>query len=322
MKEELQGSEYLHIDETGHKNQGKRGWSWVITNKALKLLKVTESRVSSTGSGVTLLHEAAFYGHVGVAELLIEHGATVDAKDRHNFTPLMYASAQGNSVMVELLLQKKADLYLQNNNGETALHSAADHGCFDTAFILISAAKDKEKYVNTQSRHVGTALHIIAYNREINEGHKKLTKLLLDNGTSPYLENDLIINAPQDTFWKGNSLSIAKKRGNKEFLELMASWGYSLTINDTPSNSNKSNTALQNTKGSKWPVIAASALAIAGIISGVAVAVYLEMLAVGIAVGACCLFAALIIYCCNRSSSSLEGSNVVPVDNGKLVEQQ
>ncbi|GFR08315.1 hypothetical protein TNCT_280801 [Trichonephila clavata] len=44
MKEELQGSEYLHIDETVHKNQGKRGWSWVITNKALKLLKVTESR--------------------------------------------------------------------------------------------------------------------------------------------------------------------------------------------------------------------------------------------------------------------------------------
>ncbi|GFR26249.1 ankyrin repeat domain protein [Trichonephila clavata] len=166
-----------------------------------------------------LQHEAAFYGHVGVAELLIEHGATVDAKDRHNFTPLMYASAQGNSVMVELLLQKKADLYLQNNNGETALHSAADHGCFDTAFILISAAKDKEKYVNTQSRHVGTALHIIAYNREINEGHKKLTKLLLDNGTSPYLENDLIINAPQDTFWKGNSLEHVFKLKNELICE-------------------------------------------------------------------------------------------------------
>ncbi|WP_434732634.1 IS66 family transposase [Wolbachia endosymbiont of Zygogramma bicolorata] len=44
MKEELQGSEYLHIDETGHRNQGKRGWSWVITNKALTLLKVSESR--------------------------------------------------------------------------------------------------------------------------------------------------------------------------------------------------------------------------------------------------------------------------------------
>lgn len=41
MKEELQESEYLHIDET---DQGKRGWSWVITNRALTLLKVTESR--------------------------------------------------------------------------------------------------------------------------------------------------------------------------------------------------------------------------------------------------------------------------------------
>lgn len=44
IKEELQESEYLHIDETGHRNQGKRGWSWVMTNKALTLLKVTESR--------------------------------------------------------------------------------------------------------------------------------------------------------------------------------------------------------------------------------------------------------------------------------------
>lgn len=49
--------------------------------------------VSSTGSGTTPLHEAAYDG--------------VDAKDRHNFTPLMYTSAQDNSAMVKLLLQKK-----------------------------------------------------------------------------------------------------------------------------------------------------------------------------------------------------------------------
>ncbi|AGJ98862.1 Ankyrin repeat domain protein [Wolbachia endosymbiont of Drosophila simulans wNo] len=141
--------------------------------------------VSSTGSGVTPLHEAAYKEHSDVAELLIERGATVDAKDRHNFTPLMYASAEGNLEMVRLLLQNNADLYLQDNNGETALHSAAYNGHYDTAFILIRAAKDKEKYVNTQSRYTGTALHVIAYNREINEGHKKSAKLLLDNGASP-----------------------------------------------------------------------------------------------------------------------------------------
>ncbi|WP_264736263.1 TomO hydrophobic C-terminal domain-containing protein [Wolbachia endosymbiont (group A) of Rhinocyllus conicus] len=76
----------------------------------------------------------------------------------------------------------------------------------------------------------------------------------------------------------------------------------------------------QSTKSSKLPVIAASALALAGVASGAAIVVCLEMLAVGIAVGACCLVAAVIIYCCNRPSSSLEGGNVEPVDNRKFVE--
>ncbi|WP_353279889.1 ankyrin repeat domain-containing protein [Wolbachia endosymbiont (group A) of Ennomos erosarius] len=259
--------------------------------------------VSSTGSRVTPLHEAAYSGHLDVAELLIDRGATVDAKERYNLTPLMYASTQGNSAMVELLLKKKADLYLQHHNGETALHLAADNGHSDVVAILISAAKDKEKYVNMQSNSIGTALHVIAYNREINEEHKKSAKLIIDNGTSPYLENDPIINKPSDTLLKGSSLDMAKKRGNKGFLEFMSSLGYSATV---PSNSKNDP---QNTK--KY-VVAASALAITVIALGAAVAVYLEMLAIGIAVAVCCLIAATITYC-YRPKSLVEDNQVKKV---------
>lgn len=76
-----------------------------------------------------------------------------------------------------------------------------------------------------------------------------------------------------------------------------------------PSYPGKNNPAPQNAK-SKLPVIAASMLAITGVATGIAIAVYLEMLMVGIAVGACCLVAAAIIYYCNRPSNLLEGSNV------------
>ncbi|WGJ62114.1 ankyrin repeat domain-containing protein [Wolbachia endosymbiont of Frankliniella intonsa] len=41
--------------------------------------------------------------------------------------------------------KKKADLYLQHHNGETALHLAADNGHSDVVAILIGAAKDKKK---------------------------------------------------------------------------------------------------------------------------------------------------------------------------------
>ncbi|MFP3027956.1 MAG: lipase family protein, partial [Wolbachia sp.] len=76
-----------------------------------------------------------------------------------------------------------------------------------------------------------------------------------------------------------------------------------------PSYPDKNNPASQNAK-SKLPVIAASMLAITGVATGIAIAVYLEMLAVGIAVGACCLVAAAIVYCYSRPSSSLGNSNI------------
>ncbi|BET33052.1 MULTISPECIES: ankyrin repeat domain-containing protein [Wolbachia] len=293
-KTKVGGDTALHLAaKSGHKDFVKL----LLDNDA------NVNSVSSTGSRVTPLHEAAYSGHSDVAELLIERGATVDAKERYNLTPLMYASAEGNSAMVELLLKKKADLYLQHHNGETALHLAADNGHSDVVAILIGAAKDKKKYVNMQSNSIGTALHVIAYNREINEEHKKSAKLIIDNGTSPYLENDPIINKPSDTLLKGSSLDMAKKRGNKGFLEFMSSLGYSATV---PSNSKNDP---QNTK--KY-VVAASALAITVIALGAAVAVYLEMLAIGIAVAVCCLIAATITYC-YRPKSLVEDNQVKKV---------
>ncbi|WP_264329586.1 lipase family protein [Wolbachia endosymbiont (group A) of Lasioglossum malachurum] len=85
----------------------------------------------------------------------------------------------------------------------------------------------------------------------------------------------------------------------------------------------KNNSAPQNAK-SKLPVIASSMLAITGVATGIAIAVYLEMLAVGIAVGACCLVIAAITYYCNSPANLLEDSNVevvanqIPVENYNL----
>jgi len=44
IQQKIKNSEYLHIDETGHKNKGERGWAWVFTNQEDTLLKLTTSR--------------------------------------------------------------------------------------------------------------------------------------------------------------------------------------------------------------------------------------------------------------------------------------
>ncbi|WP_375604069.1 hypothetical protein NOX90_07050 [Wolbachia endosymbiont of Anurida maritima] len=89
---------------------------------------------------------------------------------------------------------------------------------------------------------------------------------------------------------------------------------------------NGSITATKNTQKSKWPTVAIWTFAVAGILAGAAAsaayfAFSVSLLTTGIiaGVGVCCLVAALIIYCCNRPSNSLEGSNVEPVANGELT---
>ncbi|WP_241653960.1 host RNA manipulator TomO [Wolbachia endosymbiont of Nilaparvata lugens] len=68
----------------------------------------------------------------------------------------------------------------------------------------------------------------------------------------------------------------------------------------------------KNSQNTKKYIVAASALAITGIALGVAVAVYLEMLAIGVAVSACCLIAATITYC-YRPKSLVEDNQVKKV---------
>ncbi|WP_265041421.1 TomO hydrophobic C-terminal domain-containing protein [Wolbachia endosymbiont (group B) of Melanostoma mellinum] len=88
--------------------------------------------------------------------------------------------------------------------------------------------------------------------------------------------------------------------------------------NQQPGNLN--NDASRSKEKNKRPTVCAFTLAIAGIISGIAIAVYSGMLAVGIAVGACCLVAAAIIYCCSGPSNSLEKSSAEAATNKCCLE--
>ncbi len=56
----------------------------------------------------TPLHAAAIWGQVGVAELLIAHGADINPKSTGGATPLHEASERGRDEMAEFLRQRGA----------------------------------------------------------------------------------------------------------------------------------------------------------------------------------------------------------------------
>lgn len=76
----------------------------------------------------TPLMEAASAGHIEIIELLIRHGADVNAQSSTGNTPLMYACAGGHVEAVKTLLSHGANVEDHNENGHTPLMEAASAG--------------------------------------------------------------------------------------------------------------------------------------------------------------------------------------------------
>uniref|UniRef100_A0AAQ5ZBP3 Ankyrin 3 n=1 Tax=Amphiprion ocellaris TaxID=80972 RepID=A0AAQ5ZBP3_AMPOC len=79
-------------------------------------------------SGLTPLHLAAQEDKVNVAEVLVNHGATIDPETKLGYTPLHVACHYGNVKMVNFLLKNQAKVNSKTKNGYTPLHQAAQQG--------------------------------------------------------------------------------------------------------------------------------------------------------------------------------------------------
>lgn len=78
------------------------------------------------GNGMTPLHDAAYYGHASVVELLISYGAKVNAQADNGCTPLHNAVDHENKWMTELLIKNGANLLIENAWGHTPSYDGSD----------------------------------------------------------------------------------------------------------------------------------------------------------------------------------------------------
>lgn len=126
-----------------------------------ELLTGNRSLVSAVSSdGWTPLHLAAFFGKEDAARLLLNKGASVQARSTNPMTntPLHAAAAGRHPEIVKLLLDRGASANAVQHGGWTPLHSAAQNGDLDSARALLAAGADVSARADNHQKPLDLAL--------------------------------------------------------------------------------------------------------------------------------------------------------------------
>ncbi len=142
-------------------------------NAKIKSKELSDGTVS-LAEGYTPLHEAASVWcpsgedlesreNSAVVDLLVAHGADVNARDADGCTPLFHTLFAGCIEVIELLVEHGTDLNVKNNlDGGTVLHDAASNGDLEVVRLFVSHGAD----VDARDFEGETPLHEAALRRD------------------------------------------------------------------------------------------------------------------------------------------------------------
>jgi uncharacterized protein len=149
--------------------------------------------------GYTALLYASNFGCLEAALVLLEHGADASLAGRSGYTPILVASENGNvDILRLLLLDKRADVNAQGDEGETALHRASSA---EVACMLLESGAN----VHAKDHDGDTALHQQAYaRRDTSKGRLAIVQMLLDRGADRNATNSRNHSALQCASFVGN----------------------------------------------------------------------------------------------------------------------
>jgi ankyrin repeat protein len=137
----------------------------------------------------TPLSEAIKRGRTKIAFLLIDRGADINYVDKHNLTPLHYATLYGTSLLTRVLL--KQDVNLKYHGREAPLTLALQNRNMRIAWLLVRAGVNI--YVRDYFGKTVLGTIICACGSRMRPIEKKIMRYFIDHGID--------INAPDSFGW-------------------------------------------------------------------------------------------------------------------------
>jgi ankyrin repeat protein len=120
-----------------------------------------------------------------VVQLLVEHGANVNAPDENHVTPLHLASYRQRLESVRVLLNHGANVNAEDSHHRTPLHRVFE-GRFHSkdGFSIVQLLVEHGADVNTKDKDHITPLHFASYRQ-----HLESVRVLLNHGANVNAED-------------------------------------------------------------------------------------------------------------------------------------
>ena len=188
----------------------------------------------SYSGGYDLLCDALANKQTEVAKLLLTKGSKVNSRNgRPTGTPLHYAVINGDIEIVEMLLNRSANINAANQYGITPLYNAVRSKKMEIIELLLK----KGAFVNARNGCSFTPLHLA-----VEKGSKEIVKLLLKHGASvnsacnsAFREGHTLWLGVKETctYWEGYTpLWLAVGKGHEEVVKLLLESGANVHAED------------------------------------------------------------------------------------------
>uniref|UniRef100_K3XBW9 Uncharacterized protein n=1 Tax=Globisporangium ultimum (strain ATCC 200006 / CBS 805.95 / DAOM BR144) TaxID=431595 RepID=K3XBW9_GLOUD len=119
-----------------------------------KVLADSKTYVDGKIDGRTALSYVAEAGNAEVVQLLLDRGADINEKDKYGRSPLSHAAQAGKAEIVQLLLDRGADITEKDNYGRSPLRIAAQAGKAEVGHInIVTTLIDAGADVDPMAKH-------------------------------------------------------------------------------------------------------------------------------------------------------------------------
>ncbi|HXA66305.1 MAG TPA: ankyrin repeat domain-containing protein [Bryobacteraceae bacterium] len=160
--------------------------------------------------GTTALHWAVEADDLELTDLLIRAGAHVSAANKAGATPLLLATINGNSGLIERLIAAGADPNAPlTKSADTALMMASRTGKIGAMKVLV----DHGARVNAKETWGGTTALMWA----VSERHSDVAKLLIDHGADVNAKSNFVPSASGRGFEGTTPVAAKPNQGIEEF---------------------------------------------------------------------------------------------------------